>query len=406
MKQILRIARYEYRRNVLKKSFFLMLISVPIFITISIGMGVFIESLEDNPLPVGYIDHAGVFDFALTAPEINSTWIAKSDENIEFIAYSSEEEAEEALKEGIIQVFNILPPDYIETRKMVHTYIEKPGENAERQFYNFLQINLLSSYPPDIAFRIAEGTDITVRSIDRSRVVSSGGPTFGLLMPLFITMAFLFMILMSSGYSMSAVTEEKENRTMEVLVTSISPSRLITGKILSIVAISLSLLFVWMFVILIGVLVGRQLGVGFLADLSMDWRTILTTFALAIPAYALTVALMTAIGAMVTTTQEGQSLSSVFIVLHMIPLYIGVSFLNNPHSSLAIALSLLPFSALMTVGMRNLFTIVPTWQILVSIGIQIMFALGAFWLAGRSLRLGLLRYGQRLTWRSLFGNST
>ncbi|HAY85153.1 MAG TPA: ABC transporter permease, partial [Chloroflexi bacterium] len=60
-----------------------------------------------------------------------------------------------------------------------------------------------------------------------------------------------------------------------------------------------------------------------------------------------------------------------------------------------------PFTALMTIGMRNLFTIVPTWQILVSMSIQIFCAIGAFWLAGRSLRVGMLRYGNRLTWRSL-----
>jgi ABC-2 type transport system permease protein len=405
MKHIWRVARYEYRRNVFKKSFILLLISVPFFITFSIGFGIFMESLEDNPLPVGYVDHAGVFDAALTAPEIDSTWVAKSDGSIEFIAYSSEDEAVAALREGTIQVFNVFPPDYFETRRVVHTYIEKPGENAERQFYNFLQINLLSSYPQEIAYRTAEGTDITVRSIDGRRVVPSGGPTFGLLMPLFITMAFLFMILMSSGYTLSAVADEKENRTMEVLVTSISPSRLITGKILSIIAISLTLLFVWMLVILIGITVGRQLGVGWFADLSMDWRTILATFAIAIPAYTLTVALMTAIGAMVTTSQEGQSLSSVFIALHLAPMYIGISFLNNPHSPWAVILSLCPFTALMTIGMRNLFTIVPNWQILVSMGVQIISALGAFWLAGRSLHLGLLRYGQRLTWRGLFGNS-
>jgi hypothetical protein len=57
----------------------------------------------------------------------------------------------------------------------------------------------------------------------------------------------------------------------------------------------------------------------------------------------------------------------------------------------------------MTIGMRNLFTIVPTWQILASMCVQIVCAIFAFWLAGRALRLGLLRYGQRLHWRSLFG---
>jgi len=249
------------------------------------------------------------------------------------------------------------------------------------------------------------GTDVTVRSLDGRRTIPAGGPTFGLLMPLFITMAFLFMILMSSGYTMSAVADEKENRTMEVLVTSISSTRLIAGKILGIVAIGLTLLFTWTLVIITGILVARQLGVGWFTDLSMDWRAILAILVIAIPAYALAIALMTAIGAMVTTTQEGQSVSSIFFILHLAPLYISWAFLKDPHGPLAVALSLSPFTALMTIGMRNLFTIVPTWQILVSMAVQIVCALGAFWLAGRSFRLGMLRYGQRLRWRSLFGTS-
>ena len=403
MKHLWQVANYEYQRNVFKKSFILLLISVPVFITFSIGLGVFLESLEDNPLPVGYVDHAGVFADALTAPEIGSTWVAKNNESVAFIAYPTEDEAAAALNDGAIQVYYVLPSDYAETRRVEQIYIEKPGENAERQFYDFMQINLLSSQPPEIAFRTAAGTDVTVRSLDGRRVIPSGGPTFGLLMPLFITMAFLFMILMSSGYTLSAVADEKENRTMEVLVTSISPTRLIAGKILSIVAIGLTLLFTWTLVIIIGIVVARQLGVGWFTDLSMDWRAILATLAIAIPAYALTIALMTAIGAMVTTTQEGQSVSSIFFILHLAPLYISWSFINDPHSPLAVALSLCPFTALMTIGMRNLFAIVPTWQILVSMVVQIICALGAFWLAGRSLRLGMLRYGQRLTWRGLFG---
>jgi ABC-2 type transport system permease protein len=405
MKHLWRVARYEYQRNVFKKSFILLLLSVPAFITFSIGLGVFMESLEDNPLPVGYVDHAGVFAAAHTAPLINSTRIAKYDEPVDFIAYASKEQATAALKDEVIQVYYVLPPDYAETRRVEQIYVKKPGENAERQFYDFMQINLLSSLPPEIAYRTAAGTYVTVRSIDGSRTIPPGGPTFGLLAPLFITMAFLFMILMSSGYTMSAVADEKENRTMEVLVTSISPTRLIAGKILGIVAIGLTLLFTWALVILTGIGVARLIGVGWFQDLSMDWSAILATLAIGIPAYALAIVLMTAIGAMVTTTQEGQSVSAIFFILHFVPFYISWSFINNPHGPLAVSLSLLPFTALVTIGMRNLFTIVPVWQILASMVVQILCALGAFWLAGRSLRLGMLRYGQRLTLRGLFGSA-
>ncbi len=405
MKHLWRVAFYEYQRNVFKKSFILLLMSVPAFIAFSIGLGVFLESVKDNTLPVGFVDHTEIFNSARNNPEIRSTWIAKYDDPVEFIAFSSDDDAAAALKGSVIQVYYVVPSDYAETRRVEQIYIEKPGENAERQFYDFIQVNLLASQPAEIALRVATGTDVSVRSLDGHRVLPPGGPTFGLLMPLFIAMAFLFMILMSSGYTMSAVADEKENRTMEVLVTSTSPVRLIAGKILGIVAIGLTLLFTWALVILIGILVARLLGVGWFQNLSMDWRAIRDTLVIALPAYALAIALMTAIGAMVPSTQEGQSVSAIFFILHLAPLYISWIFFSHPQGPLAVVLSLCPFTALMTVGMRNLFSIVPAWQVIASMAIQTICALGAFWLAGRSLRLGLLRYGQRLSWRSLFSSA-
>jgi ABC-2 type transport system permease protein len=406
MKHLWKVALNEYQRNVFKRSFILLMISVPAFITFSIGLGVFMESLEDNSLPVGYVDQAGVFAAAQTSPEIQATWIKKYDEPVEIIAYPDEDTANAALLDRKLQAYYVLPADYAETRHVMQIFIEKPGENAERQFYDFMQINLLSSQPDEIAYRAAAGTSVTVRSMDGRRTIPSGGPTFGLLMPLFITMAFLFMILMSSGYTMSAIAEEKENRTMEVLVTSISTSDLVAGKIVGIVAIGLTLLLTWTLVGVIGIVVARQVGVAWFQDLGIDWRIILATLAIAIPAYALAIALMTAIGAAVTTTQEGQSVSAIFFVLHLVPLYISWVFINDPHGTLAVGLSILPFTALMTIGMRNLFTIVPTWQILLSMVVQITCALGAFWLAGRALRLGMLRYGQRLSLRGLLSTTS
>ena len=207
---------------------------------------------------------------------------------------------------------------------------------------------------------------------------------------------------MSSGYLMGAVAEEKENRTMEILITSISPMQLVGGKIFGVVAIGLTLVVTWTAIVVAGIFAARQMGVGWFYDLGMDWDVILVTAAIALPAYVLVAALMTAIGAMVTTTQEGQSVSSIFVILHMAPMYIGVAFLNNPNTPLAITLSMLPFTSLMTIAMRNLFSSVPTWQVIISIGVQILSAAGAVWLASRSFRLGMLRYGQRLSWRRLF----
>jgi ABC-2 type transport system permease protein len=132
---------------------------------------------------------------------------------------------------------------------------------------------------------------------------------------------------------------------------------------------------------------------------------VIATLAIAVPSYVLAIALMTTIGVMVTTVQEGQSVSAVFFILHAIPFYASWIFISNPHSPLAILMSVLPFTSLMTVGMRNLFTIVPAWQVALSVVVQALCALAAIWLASRAFRMGLLRYGQRLSFRRLFAGS-
>jgi ABC-2 type transport system permease protein len=397
MTKLWRVAAYEYRRNVFKRSFLLTLLSVPFMMAVSIGMGFLLETLPDNDQPLGYVDEAGVLAQAIPAPTVSSF-----DDPVELIAFATEAEARAALEAGALQAYYVLPRHYSATRQLRLVYGREPGDNARRQFYDFLQINLLADWPPEIAYRAAAGTQVTVRSLDGRRAVPAGGPTFGLLMPLFITIAFLALILLSSGYLLSALADEKDNRTIEILATSVSPLQLAGGKVLGIVAISLTLAAAWAAVAALGVGGAAGTGIGWFQDLRLQWNNVLAPLVIALPAYVLAAALMMALGASVTASQEAQALSMLFVGLHIVPAYMGLAFLSQPHGPAAVALSLLPFTALMTVAMRSLFAVVPAWQVAASAGVQALCALGAVWLAARAYRRGLLRTGQRLGWRGLF----
>lgn len=402
MNKLWRVAIFEYIRNVFKKSFLFSLLSIPCGIAFSIGLGLFLESSRNTSLPIGIVDQTGAFCQESLPPEIQSIWTVEEGQD-SILAFESDEAARTALEANEIQAYFILPEHYLLTRHVEVIYINEPGSNAWRWLYNLIRFNLLSGQPPQIAYRAVSGIDFTVRSIDgRREVPAASGPTFGLMMPLFVAMAFMFMLLMSSGYTMSAITDEKENRTLEVLFTTVSPQQLIGGKILGIVAISLTLLLTWSGMTLLGILVARGAGVRWFSDLSMDWRSVIAVVAIAIPAYVLATALMTAIGVMVATSQEGQSVSGIFFILHFAPMYFAILFLKDPHSTLAVLLSVMPFTSLITVGVRNLFTIVPTWQVVVGIAVQMLCALGAIWLASNAFHFGMLRYGQRLDFRHLF----
>ena len=97
MNKLWRVAAYEYRRNVFKKSFIFTLLSIPFFIAFSIGIGLFMESLGNKSQPIGIVDRAGILSEPLVPPEIQSDWAAQYRQPIEFIAFQSEQVAQDAL---------------------------------------------------------------------------------------------------------------------------------------------------------------------------------------------------------------------------------------------------------------------------------------------------------------------
>jgi ABC-2 type transport system permease protein len=396
------VAAYEYQRNVFKKSFILTLFSIPLLISFTFVIGLFMESRQDDQRSVGIVDIPGVLGKASLPTEIETRYQLNADKPLEFTLFETEATARQALEAHQIQAYFILPEHYPTTRHIEVVYLKEPGGNTWQKFYVYLRFNLLAGQPSQIQVRAAYGTDFIVRSIDgRRQVPAFSGPTFGLLMPLFIAMAFMFMLLLCSGYMLSALADEKENRTMEVLVTSVSPLQLVGGKVIGILAISLTLLLGWTILAGLGIWIAHQAGVSWFHDLSLDWRSVLALVTIAIPALGLAVALMTTVGVMVTASQEAQPAGAIMLALHLLPMYVIILFFKDPHSSLAVLLSLLPFTSLMTVGMRNLLTIVPAWQVLVSAAVQVVCTLGAVWLASRAFRLSMLRFGQRLNWRHL-----
>jgi ABC-2 type transport system permease protein len=396
MLKLWRVAVYEYRRNVFKRSFILALLSVPLMIGLNVGIGLYMESSENDGSPVGYVDHAGLLTNPIAAP------VTGSREPIVFVPFQTENHARLALEAGDIQAYYVLAADYFQTRDVSLFYLKEPGGNATRQFYDFIQINLLADQPTDLARRaVLIGENITVRSMDGSRQVPGGGPPFGIIMPILIGFAFLFLLLMSSGYLMQAVVDEKENRTMEMLATSLSPTQLVGGKVLGIIGVSFTQLIVWTLITILGIFIASSAGIDWFQDPSLDWGIILATVALAIPTYILASALMTAVGAMVTSAQESQSMGAVFFILHLAPLYLAWAIVRTPNSILPVTLSFLPFTALLTVTLRNIFSAVPMWQIAISVTIQTLCAIGAVWLAGRAFRVGMLRYGKRLNLREI-----
>jgi len=396
MSKTWRVALYEYKRNVFKRSFLFALLSIPLMIGFSVTLGLVMESLGKNTAPIGYVDQAGLFDDPVL-PEVSPS------DAVQFVAYNTEDDALAALEAGTLQAYYVVPADYFETSHIELKYLEEPWENATRQFYDFVQINLLSGQPLQVV-RLATGeTTISIRSADGSRFLPGGEVGLGMVLSPIIGFVFAFLLVMSSGYIMQAVADEKENRTMEVLVTSVSPAQLIGGKILGVVAVSLTQLLVWTTFAVLAIVIAGRGGLEPLMDLEVPWGPVLATLAIAVPTYVAATGLMAAIGATVTSVQEGQSVGGIFFVLHILPIYVVQMIVETPNAALPVALTFTPFTGLLTMSARQVFTTLPLWQIALAVGAQVVYAAGAVALASRAFRLGLLRYGQRLNLREFLG---
>ena len=390
-----RIAREEFRRNVFRKSFIMVLLSLPLMIGLNIGIVLLMNYLEKDIRPIGYVDHAGVILVDVLPPDIY-------DEPIQLLAFNTEENAQEALMAEEIQALYVLSPEYLQTREITLIYTEEPASKATRQFYDLLRFNLLSDVEPEIQVRIADGTEFLTRSPDGQRSFPSSGPSFQSVLPFFVGLALMMMLLMSAGFLLEGMIKERENRTLEVIVTSTSPGQLVTGKVLGILGISFTQFLTWTLFGLAVVWLGNDtLGLTWFQNASLEWGPVIKIVALGLPTFVMAAALLFALGVIMTNGQEAQQIGGLSVMISMLPLLAIIKIGMEPNGVLAVSLSMVPFFALMTVALREVFFVVPLWQIILSVGIQTAFAIAAIWFAGRVFRLGLLRHGKRLNLRGI-----
>jgi len=396
MTKLLHVAWHEYQRHVFKRRFVLVgLLSVPLIILVIVGLIFLVISLDTNTTPLGYVDYSGLLKDPLPAPAPEPP-----DRPVPILSFETEAAARSALDTGQIQAYYVLPADYLSTGRLRVVHLGALKSPASTQFYAFLTANLLRSTDPVVANRLVKGAEIVVQSPDGSRSVSSQN-WFSVVVPMVAGIAFIIAMFSTGGYLMQAVVEEKENRTMEVIITSVSPNQFMAGKIIGDTAIGLTQIILWSFFIVIPILVLRNT-ISFLRGIQIAPQTLLLAVFVMFPAFVLVSALMAAIGATVSEAREGQQMVGMISLPIWIPYMLTGLLMSNPNSPLALGLSLFPLTAPLTMLMRDGLTILPAWQIALSASIQVLSAAGAIWLAGRAFRLGMLRYGKRLKWREVF----
>jgi len=399
MSKIYQIIKYEYKRHVFQKRFLVSLLSLPAVVVVMVGVGLLVAFFSMDTSPVGYVDQSGVLD----NPQRPQTDAGFLEPEIEFVAYQEEDQAEQDLEADEIQGYYVIPETYPESLEVELVFLDTPGSGVQSQFDDFMRENLetFQNLSPQVQDRLQEGSTITIASLDGSREIRDD-QWFMIFTPFIAGIMFVIVVMTSGGYLLQAVVEEKENRTMEIVITSVTPTQLMAGKIVGDIGVGLTQLVIWLIFGWIGLTVGGQF-LPFLQDFSLPADYILVLFLILLPSFVMVAAIMAAIGSTMTELREAQQVQGLFTLPMMIPYYLASTIMMNPNGTLAMVLSFFPLTAPITILMRMAFTVVPIWQIALIVAILVIFAAFAIWFAGRAFRMGMLRYGKKLSIKEIFG---
>jgi ABC-2 type transport system permease protein len=257
----------------------------------------------------------------------------------------------------------------------------------------------------------------TVKGLNEIKVIIGGG--FGYLIMMFI--------IIYGNMVMRSVIEEKTNRIIEIIISSIKPFQLMMGKIIGTSLAGILQFLIWAIVgTILFVIASLFLGVEMssptaemasasgshfaeTAQLYINelWNLPIATLLLCfliyfIGGYFLYSSVYAAIGAAVDNETDSQQ----FLLPIILPLILGVyvgffSVLSEPHGTIATTFSMIPFTSPIVMLMRIPFG-VPWWQILISVTLLFATFFFVVWFASKIYRVGILMYGKKPTWKELY----
>lgn len=391
MNKTLLIFNHEFRTTLKRTAFIIMTFIVPLVALLGIGAyqvisGAIKPSTEITT--IGYIDHLGGFDQYT------------SQNKIKMLPYTSPDEANKALGSKDIKGYFIISPDYLNTGLVSYYTLEKqlePPVDTISAIKYFLTSNLLAGKVPQPTIDLVQARLrlITTRLTDTGAVSPEQGGYGTLLVPGIFSLLLVLSIVLSSSYLLQGMGDEKENRLIEVLLSSVSVRELVIGKVLGLGAAGLVQVVVWVIStpFILG-LASSSIG-GFLQTLVVPLNFYILCIVYFILGYLLFAMISTAIGAITPSAREGQQLATIFTLGAVSPLWFSSAIMLFPNSPVWVALTIFPITAPVTLMLRLGSTDVAAWQIAVSILVLLLSVAGGLLLTARIVRTYLLMYGKR-----------
>ena len=439
MSKVTVVMTREFLSTVKRKSYLIVTFGMPFFVSIYLGMvavlpALFMAQSGATKKDVGLVDEAGVvrqeelaglasggaeaevreltkrLGAGSSSGRMAAALLEQAAPVVQFRLLEGREEGLQALRDKEIERLYVIPADYLE-RGGVETYRpknaslgigrSKGGEALER----LLSRSLLAGHVPNalrprIEHPLRGGAsqqftlapDGTIEPLDVSARIAR------MAIPIVFAILFFMSVMTSAGYLLQGVSEEKENRVIEVILSSVRPDQLLFGKLIGLGGAGLLQLAIW---ISVASLATSLLAAAALAVL--DFKLFLGCLVFFVLGFLMLGSLMTGTGALGTTARESQQMAAIWSTLTILPpAFTWIGIMDAPNGTLARVLGWFPLTAPITMMLRLGTGEVPWWDLLVAV---LCLSAGVYLsvrVSGALFRLGLLMYGKRPSLREIF----
>lgn len=405
----------EYKVAVLKKSFWIGLFAGPIFFGLLFAAPYLLFNRQpERQKALAVVDASGRVTERLTA-NLSDRKLKSGDPEflIESLAADADSSRQfQALNQRVLdkKLYGYLfIGASLDTGSAYHFYVKNPGDvmNIERvdDALDKAMVGLrLAEKNLPITQEQLESVTKSVRL--ETFKVSEGGKTEkkGFSTTYFTTFAFVFFLYMTiliyGITGLRSILEEKSSRIIEVLLSSVTPLQLMQGKMLGLFLVGLTQVGVYALLGTIMSILGLSSGAGvFLKQVSSALSPMMMGYFVIffLLGFFLFSSMFVAIGSMVNSEQDAQSMQQPVIMALVIPMAMTFLFVTQPDSLLTRILSLIPFFTPMIMFMRISVLTPPVWEIALSIVLTLATTVGVTWLSARIFRVGILMYGKRPT---------
>ena len=391
MNKILLIFRHELMHTLRRVGFIILTLAVPVLALLGMGIFRIVSGITAPPAEVtkiGYVDEPGIFS------QFNTQG------NLEFVNFNTIEAATQALIDKDVTEYFVIPQDFVETG-MVSFYSTQrqliPPEGTISAVQKFITSNLLSGkVSPSVITRVESSINaISITLTSTGEVAPQQGGFANFILPAIFGVLLAFSLMFSSIYVLQSLSEEKENRLMEILLSSVSTRQLLTGKVLGLGAAGLLQVIFWAITLpLLMNLASSSIG-GFLSSIQVPLSFWILGIVYFILGYTIFAVLSAGIAAVTSNLQEANGLSAIYSIFNFAPFWFFSVLMLFPTSPAWVVLTIFPLTAPVLTMLRLGVTGVPVWQMAVNIILLILSILGGLWMDSKLLRAYMLMYGKR-----------